>query len=167
MLRGLSDMMPNFGSRLTNMAKTPSGFNALDTGEIITMVFRVPFASELHGPDTEDILHATTDAAERWTHPQNAPDDVPVYKLPAHARNLEGLEELCTTLTAAQGVDATVHTAYPKGISGPQVVTVSLVGLADNVLTARSEILQDTNIYLVRTRVFGEEQRSPRRRTAR
>ncbi|CAI4210552.1 unnamed protein product [Parascedosporium putredinis] len=85
--------------------------------------FNVPFASDLAGPNTEDILHATTDAVLRWTHPEDAPDEVPVHELPIHSQNLANLQRLCRDLSAGPlPVEAQVITTTPKNAKG-QVTT--------------------------------------------
>lgn len=90
--------------------------------------FNVPFASDLAGPDTEEILHATTDAVIRWTHPEDAPDDVPVYELPVHAQNLAALRKMCKEITqSALPIEAYVLSTVPKNARG-QVTTVCLSG---------------------------------------
>ncbi|CAK7221135.1 hypothetical protein SCUCBS95973_004393 [Sporothrix curviconia] len=76
--------------------------------------FNIPFASDLAGPDTEDILHATTDAVLRWTHPEDAPDDVPVHELPVHAQNLANLGNLCSHLAVKNDIEANISSSVPK-----------------------------------------------------
>lgn len=112
--------------------------------------FNVPFASDLAGPDTEDILHATTDAVLRWTHPEDAPDDVPVHELPIHAQNLSNLGKLCNDISISPlEIEAHVLTAVPKTAKG-QVTTVCLVGTPDLVYRTRETILNETPLSLVR-----------------
>ncbi|KAB5572391.1 KH domain-containing protein [Coniochaeta sp. 2T2.1] len=117
---------------------------------LIHYSFNVPFASDLAGPDTEDILHATADAVLRWTHPEDAPDDVPVYDLPVHAQNLATLRHMCNEITQnSQGaVEAHVLSAKPKTAKGQQVTTVCLSGPADVVSKIREKILNETPITL-------------------
>jgi hypothetical protein len=111
--------------------------------------FNVPFASDLAGPDTEDILHATTDAVMRWTHPEDAPDDVPVYELPVHAQNLAMLRKMCKDITQSPlAVEAHVLSVIPKNAKG-QVTTVCLSGSPDLVYKSRETILNETPISLV------------------
>ncbi len=112
--------------------------------------FNVPFASDLAGPDTEDILHATTDAVLRWTHPEDAPDDVPVHDLPIHAQNLANLGKLCNDISVSPlEIEAHVITAVPTNGSS-QVTTVCLVGVPDLVYRTRETILNETPLSLVR-----------------
>lgn len=113
--------------------------------------FNVPFASDLAGPDTEDILHANTDALLRWTHPEDAPDDVPVYELPVHAQNLANLRKLCKDLsTGPLPIEAHVMSTTPKHVKG-QVTTVCLSGPPELVYRSRDTILNDTPLSLVCT----------------
>lgn len=115
--------------------------------------FNVPFASDLAGPNTEDVLHATTDAVLRWTHPEDAPDDVPVHELPVHAQNLEGLRRLCRDLSAGPlPVEAHVLSTTPKNTKG-HVTTVCVSGSPELVQKSRETILNDTPISLVRTKM--------------
>ncbi|KAK5651565.1 hypothetical protein OQA88_11930 [Cercophora sp. LCS_1] len=111
--------------------------------------FNIPLSSDLAGPNTEDILHATTDAVLRWTHPMDAPDDVPVYELPVHAQNLANLRELCKDVIQRTGgtVDAHIISAVPKN-SRSQVVTVCLSGVPELVYQSRETILNQTPLTL-------------------
>lgn len=112
--------------------------------------FNVPFASDLAGPDTEDILHATTDAVMRWTHPEDAPDDVPVYELPVHAQNVAMLRKMCKDISqSALPVEAHVLSTIPKHAK-TQVTTVCLSGSPELVYKSRETILNETPISLVR-----------------
>ena len=111
--------------------------------------FNVPFASEVTGPDTEDILHATSDAVMKWTHPEDAPDDVPVYELPVHAQNLAMLRKMCKDITQSPlAIEAYVQSTIPKNARG-QVTTVCLYGAPDLVYKSREAILNETPISLV------------------
>ncbi|KAJ4414644.1 hypothetical protein N0V82_007827 [Gnomoniopsis sp. IMI 355080] len=115
---------------------------------VIHHAFNVPFASDLAGPDTEDILHATKDAVLRWTHPAEAPDDVPVHELPVHADNLARLRSLCKDITISpMPIDAYVISANPKHVKG-QVTTVCLSGSLDLVWQTREQILSETPLSL-------------------
>ncbi|KAK3306651.1 uncharacterized protein B0T15DRAFT_148756 [Chaetomium strumarium] len=110
--------------------------------------FNVPFASDLAGPDTEDILHATADAVLRWTHPEEAPDDVPVYELPVHAMHLAQLRQLCRDVTSnPMPIEAHVISTTPKNVRG-QVTTVCLSGAPDVVYQTRETILNHTPLSL-------------------
>lgn len=113
--------------------------------------FRVPFASDLAGPNTEDILHATTDAVLRWTHPEDAPDDVEVHQLPVHAEALNTLRTICRELTSGPlPIEAYVTSAPLGNGKVGQVTTVSLSGSPELVQKSRETILNDTPISLVR-----------------
>jgi hypothetical protein len=114
--------------------------------------FNVPFASDLAGPNVEDILYATVGAVERWTHPADAPDDVPIYELPVHAQNVTNLRKLCKELTGGPlPIEAYVKSSEPKRVKG-QVTNVCLSGSPELVHKSRETILNDTPLALVRQR---------------
>ncbi|KAK3390495.1 hypothetical protein B0H63DRAFT_117091 [Podospora didyma] len=155
-------MSPNFGmSRANNMGMpainphhkvTPQGAPPITAPQPadgpIHYSFNVPFASDLAGPDTEDILHATAHAVLRWTHPEDAPDDIPVYELPVHAQNLAELRRLCKDITGSPlAIEAHVMSTTPKHIRG-QVTTVCLSGSSEMVYQTRETILNDTPLSL-------------------
>lgn len=113
--------------------------------------FNVPLASDLVGPNTEDILYATYDAVMRWTHPADAPDDVQVHELPAHAQNLANLRRLCRDLSGGPlPIEAHVLSSTPKTARGQQVITVCLSGSPELVNKSRETILNEIPISLVR-----------------
>jgi hypothetical protein len=115
----------------------------------IYYTFNVPFASDLAGPNTEDILYATAGAVLRWTHPEDAPDDVPVHELPVHANNIINLRQLCHDLTnGPRPIEAHAKSSEPKRVKG-QVTTVCLSGSPDVVHESRETILNDTPLALV------------------
>jgi hypothetical protein len=115
----------------------------------IHFAFNVPFASDIAGPNTEEVLHATPDSVLRWTHPGDAPDDVPIYELPVHAQNLANLQNLCQELSRGPlPIEAYVILTTPKHVKG-QVVTVSLSGAPELVHKSRETILSDTPLALV------------------
>lgn len=111
--------------------------------------FNVPFASDLAGPNTEEILHATGDSVMRWTHPGDAPDDVPVYELPIHAQNVASLRNMCADLTKGPlPIEAYVASTTPSRAK-TQVTTVCLTGPPELVHKSRETILNDTPLALV------------------
>lgn len=115
----------------------------------IHFAFNVPFVSDLAGPNTEEILHASPASVNRWTHPAEAPDDVPIYQLPVHAGNLANLHSLCQELSRGPlPIEAHVVESTPKHVKG-QVVTVSLSGAPELVHKSRETILSDTPLALV------------------
>jgi hypothetical protein len=154
-------MTPNFGMGRPNMPMNLNHpKNAAQPGQpmaspqaadaTILYSFNIPFASDLAGPDTEDILHATTDAVLRWTHPEDAPDDVQIHQLPIHVQNLNTLHTMCQDLTNGPlPVDAYVLSTMPKNGKGQQVATVCLSGSPELVHKSRETILNDTPISLV------------------
>ncbi|KAH6673593.1 hypothetical protein B0J14DRAFT_480829 [Halenospora varia] len=110
--------------------------------------FNVPFASDLAGPNTEDILYATNDAVLRWTHPEDAPDDVPIHDLPVHAQNVMNLRKLCKDITNGPlPIEAHVKSSEPKRVKG-QVTNVCLSGSPELVHKSRETILNDTPLAL-------------------
>lgn len=157
-------MSPAFGSRPNlgvmqglhpqhHKVNPQAGISAITPPQVSDTVishgFNVPFASDLVGPDTEDILHATTDAVLRWTHPAEAADDVPVHELPVHAENLARLRKMCKDITVSPlHIEAHVISVSPKHIKG-QVTTVVLSGALELVWQTREKILNETPLSLV------------------
>lgn len=122
---------------------------------VVHYAFNVPFASDLAGPNTEDILHATTDAVLRWTHSADAPDNVQVYELPVHANNLASLRKTCNDITSGPfNIEAHVISTTPKSAKGNQVTTVCLSGSQEMVHKTREMILNDNLTSLVRSLPF-------------
>lgn len=116
----------------------------------ITYSFNVPFSSDLAGPNTEDILHSTADAVLRWTHPEDAPDDVQVHELPVHAQNLNNLHRLCQDLSSGPlPIEAQVISTAPKNGRAQQITTVCLSGSPELVNKSRETILNEIPIALV------------------
>ncbi|KAM7196389.1 KH domain containing protein [Naviculisporaceae sp. PSN 640] len=156
-------MRPNFGMSRTNMgthAGNPHPKIIPQPGPPIPIAqpapdapiqysFNVPFASDLAGPDTEDILHATADAVMRWTHPEDAADDVPVYQLPVHCENLSRLRALCRDISIQthHAIEATVISTTPKNLRR-QVTTVCLSGPPELVYSTRETILNQVPLSL-------------------
>lgn len=152
-------MSPNFGmsSRPNNMnmpimqkgnaAVSPlSPSPAADS--TIHFAFNVPLASDLAGPNTEEVLHSTEHSVMRWTHPSEAPDDIPIHQLPVHTQNLDTLRNLCYDLTNGPlPVEAHVLIT-PKSTKG-QVTTVSLSGAPELVHKSRETILSGIPLALV------------------
>ncbi|KAG5988406.1 hypothetical protein E4U54_004670 [Claviceps lovelessii] len=154
-------MSPNFGMGRPNMplnGLNPHQKNAVQSAGPISLPqaadatihysFNVPFASDLAGPDTEDIVHATTDAVLRWTHPADAPDDVQVHELPVHAQNLANLRRLCLDLSVGPlPIEAHVVSSSPKSGRG-QATTVCLAGSLELVNKSRETILNEIPIAM-------------------
>lgn len=155
---GMSRPNPNNMSMpaMTPQHKPVHGSPISPTSEQATIhySFNVPFASDLAGPNTEDILYATTGAVERWTHPEDAPDDVPIYELPVHAQNVINLRRLCKDLSSGPlPIEAHVKSSEPKRVKG-QVTNVCLSGSPDLVHKSREAILNETPLALVRLAPF-------------
>lgn len=155
-------MSPNFGMGRPNMPMNALNHpkNAVQSGQPIASPqaadttihysFNVPFAFDLAGPDTEDILHATTDAVLRWTHSEDAPDDVDIHELPIHAQNMANLRRLCRDLSNGPlPIEAHVMSAKSKNGRIQQAATVCLSGSPELVHKSRETILNDTPISLV------------------
>lgn len=125
---------------------------------IVNLSFNVPFASNLAGPDVDEILHASPKALERWTFPEGTEDGTPIHKLPVHNSNVEQLRRQCRVIAeGTQGrVEATVTSSEPKAIPALQrtppkglVTNVCVSGDADIVHKMRAKLLNETPIALV------------------
>ncbi|EEY14636.1 KH domain-containing protein [Verticillium alfalfae VaMs.102] len=158
-------MSPNFGMGRPNMPVNPMNprrdtmsqqaasiamQQPLDApSPIVHYAFNVPFASDLAGPNTEDILHSTKDAVMRWTHSVDAPDDVQVHELPVHTQNLAHLRKTCKDITNGPfSIEAHVVSTTPKNAKGSQVTTVCLSGSQEMVQKTREMILNDNQTFL-------------------
>lgn len=129
---------------------TPPLLSPLPGDATIHYSFNVPFASDLAGPNTEDILYATPGAVLRWTHSEDAPDDVPIYELPVHTQHVQNLRKLCKELTSGPlPIEAHVKSTEPKRVKG-QVTNVCLSGSPELVRQSRENILNETPLALVR-----------------
>ena len=159
---GMSNRPPNMpGPGMNNMPKLAHNGSANVSATSLNQAgmvmsgpifysFNIPLSSDLAGPDTEDILHATTDAVLRWTHNGDAPDDIPVYKLLVHAENFAKLENICKRLAANMDIETATKSHILKN-GKTQVTTVCLVGAPDSVYRARETILNEMPLALVRT----------------
>ena len=125
---------------------------------VVNLSFNVPFASNLPGPDVEEILHASPKAVERWTFPEGTEEGTPIHKLPVHHGNVEQLRRQCRVMAeGTQGrVEATVTSSEPKPIPALQrspakglVTNVCVSGDADIVHKTRAKLLNETPIALV------------------
>lgn len=115
----------------------------------VHMSFNLPFSADLEGPIIEDIVHATPEAVERWTHPEDAPDDVPVWRLPVHTRNVDNLKKLCDDITSGPlPIEAHVVCSSQARVKGRQVVNVCLSGSPEMVTKTRETILNDLPLSL-------------------
>ncbi|RDA88056.1 hypothetical protein CP532_5261, partial [Ophiocordyceps camponoti-leonardi (nom. inval.)] len=155
-------MSPNFGMGRPNMPMNPLNShpkNASQSGgpvsapqiadNTIHYSFNVPFSSDLAGPNTEDIVHATTDAVLRWTHPEDAPDDVQVHELPVHVQNLAHLRKLCDDLTNGPlPIEAHALTSPLKNGRGQHIITICFSGSPEIVHKSRESILNEIPISM-------------------
>ncbi|KAF2205726.1 hypothetical protein GQ43DRAFT_467875 [Delitschia confertaspora ATCC 74209] len=127
-------------------------------GTQVNLSFNVPFASNLAGPDVDDIMYASPGAKARWTHPEGMTDlNLPPHKLPVHAQNVESLRTLCRQLSEDShgAVSAAVTSAESKPLPGLQrgplralVTNVVLTGELELVNQVRSQILNSTPIAM-------------------
>ncbi|KAF2136784.1 uncharacterized protein K452DRAFT_279491 [Aplosporella prunicola CBS 121167] len=130
----------------------------IQPGTFVNLSFNVPFASNLGGPDAEDVVYASPGAFARWTRQDETPEAAlppPTHTLPVHVANVENLRSLCKQLSATSNgtLDATVVSSEPKPLPGLQRVTtlvtnVCLSGEADLVRSIRCKILNETPIAL-------------------
>jgi hypothetical protein len=146
---------------VTAPIKRPSTANApppvIPPGTQVNLSFNVPFASNLAGPDVDDIMYASPGAKARWTHPEATAEGTPPHKLPVHAQNVENLRNSCREVTeSSEGrVAATVVSAESKPLPGLQrgplralVTNVCLSGELEVVNQMRCKILNSTPISL-------------------
>jgi len=122
----------------------------------VNLSFNVPFASNLAGPDPEEILHSSPGACQRWTFPAETPEGTPIHQLPVHVQNEERLRSLCAYISDQSGgrIQATVTSSEPK--AGPAlhrksqglVTNVCISGEGDLVYKMRSKILNETPILM-------------------
>jgi hypothetical protein len=132
-------------------------------GTQVNLSFNVPFASNLAGPDIDDIMYASPGAKARWSHPDGTAEGSPTHKLPVHAQNVENLRGLCREVSEqTEGrVAATVVSAESKPLPGLQrgplralVTNVCLSGELEIVNKMRCTILNSTPISLVGFRLW-------------
>ena len=123
----------------------------------VNLSMNVPFSSTLAGPDTEDVIHASPAALQRWSFAESVPEGTPVHQLPVHVSNVESLRRLCRqiTETSAGRIEATVTTSEPKVVPSLQrrpqslVTNVCISGEGETVRKMRAKILNETPILLV------------------
>ncbi|BCR88181.1 KH domain protein [Aspergillus chevalieri] len=122
----------------------------------VNLSMNVPFSSTLAGPDTEDVIHASPGALQRWSFPEGTPEGTPVHLLPVHVSNVESLRRLCRQITesSAGRIEATVTTSEPKVVPSLQrrpqslVTNVCITGEGETVRKMRAKILNETPILL-------------------
>lgn len=128
-------------------------------GHHINLSFNVPFNSNLSGPEKEEVLYSSTNAFQKWTHPEDAAEDTPNHALPVHTRNVEILRGLCKNMSESHGetLQATVTSSKPKPVPGMQrgplsalVTNVCISGDSEMVHKLRAKILKETPVTLVR-----------------
>ncbi|EXJ63888.1 hypothetical protein A1O7_00223 [Cladophialophora yegresii CBS 114405] len=122
----------------------------------VNLSFNVPFASNLAGPEPDEILHSSPGAFQRWTFPAGTPEGTPTHKLPVHVQNEDTLRSLCAYISEQSGghIQATVTSSEPK--TGPAlhrksqglVTNVCISGDGDLVFKMRAKILNETPIMM-------------------
>ena len=124
---------------------------------LVSLSFNVPFASNLAGPEREEILHASPNAFQRWLQPIGTIDGTPTHRLPVHVRNVEHLRELCRGLSESSGgrLEATVTSSESKSMPNQRApkkgltTNVCVSGDSEFVYKIRAKILNETPIALV------------------
>ncbi|KKY23588.1 putative kh domain protein [Phaeomoniella chlamydospora] len=119
----------------------PNGHQSPAVDSIVNLSFNVPFASNLYGPDVDDILHSSPAALQRWTFPPGTPEGTPIHKLPISE-------------SSGGRIEAAVTSAEPKASQSLQrkaqglVTNVCISGESDIVHKMRAKILNETPISL-------------------
>ena len=160
---GLERMTPNgFMSRqhvdlsaqhASKRSFPPQPLNPTSQGDgKVHLSFNIPFSSTLFGPDPADVVYASPKALQKWTFPEDTPENTPAYQLPVHADNVEDLRKRCRILTESSigRVEAIVKCTEAK-LSRTQglLTNVCVSGEADGVYTMKTKILNETPILLV------------------
>ncbi|EKG14224.1 K-like protein [Macrophomina phaseolina MS6] len=168
---GWEKMTPSMGFGMSRSAhhdlpnqpvKRPSNAAAvtptITPGTWVNLSFNVPFASNLAGPDADDVIYASPGAFARWIRQEELAEGSlppPTHTLPVHVNNVENLRALCKHLSANTNgqLEATVVSSEPKPLPGLQRVTtlvtnVCLSGEAEQVRQTRCQILNETPISL-------------------
>jgi len=136
----------------------PISANPAMPGHPVNLSFNVPFASNLPGPEPDEVIYASPGSFNRWTHPQGTPEGIPNYELPVHRKNVDNLRAMCNQMSEGSGgaIQATVTSSKPKPVPGMQrgpltalVTNVCISGDSDVVHKMRSKILNETPITLV------------------
>lgn len=140
----------------TNSAMSPT---SIASGHQVNLSFNVPFASNLSGPEGEEVIYASPNAFARWTQPEGTAEGIPTHELPVHRNNVENLRGLCKSMSDTSGgaIQATVTSSKPKPVPGMQrgpltalVTNVCISGDSEVVHKMRAKILNETPITLVR-----------------
>lgn len=132
---------------------------------IVNLSFNVPFASNLSGPDPDEILHASPGAKQRWTFPLGTPEATPIYKLPVHAQNEERLRGLCSYISDSSGgrIQTLVTSTEAKPSQAMHqksqglITNVCISGEHDMVYKLRAKVLNETPIMMVGSLPCGYE----------
>ena len=144
-----------------NMRRPPhisnGGHHSPAVDSTVNLSFNVPFASNLPGPDVEDVIHSSPNALQKWVFPLGTPDATPIHKLPVHAGNVENLRRLCRQVSEAGAgrLEASVTSAEPKASQSLHrkaqglVTNVCISGNSEIVHKMKARILNETPISLV------------------
>ncbi|KAL2851997.1 hypothetical protein BJY01DRAFT_244776 [Aspergillus pseudoustus] len=122
----------------------------------VNLSFNVPFSSNLAGPDTDDVIHASPNALQRWSFPEGNPEGKPIHQLPVHISNIESLRTLCNQITESSNgrVEALISSSEPKTVPSLQrrpqglATNVCITGDGETVRKMRAKILNETPILL-------------------
>ena len=148
----------NASQQLRRPPGPPTGAPQAPVDATVNLAFNIPFASNLPGPEVEDILHSSPGALQRWTYPAGTAEGTPLHKLPVHANNIEALRKLCRQISEQSGgrLEASVTSSELKAAQSlqrrptGQVTNVCISGDGDLVNKMRAKILNETPISLVR-----------------
>jgi hypothetical protein len=136
--------------------------SSLPPGTPISWCFKIPLKNNtLDGPDITKAIYSSVGAEERWTHPENSPDDTPIHSLPVHMQHLDNLQTMCNSLKERSGVEASLAVGRATTlapIAGLQatptnnvVANVCLHGPSYEIVRrVREAVLNGTPITLVR-----------------
>ena len=123
----------------------------------VNLSFNVPFASNLSGPEVDEILHSSPEAFTRWTFPDGTPESTATHQLPVHVENVENLRKLCKRIAdgSTGRIEAAVTSSEPKAVQSLQrrpqglVTNVCVSADGETVHKLRAKILNETPISLV------------------
>lgn len=159
------DNLPLQQQQKRSMPPTPMS-PLTPTDSVVTLSFNVPFASNLNGPEPEEVLHASPGALLKWTHPEGVESGTPTHKLPVHSYHEEHLRQLCKGLSENSGgrLEAAVTSSEPQPTPASQrlprkglVTNVCVTGESELVHKMRAKILNETPIALVHKSVYNAE----------
>lgn len=150
---------PSSGNMKRQGQPIPQPLGSPTADSLITVSFNVPFATNLPGPEQDEIIHASPSASQAWLLPPGMPEGLPTHRLPVHTRNVEQLRLLCQGLSETSGgrLEATVTSSEAKPMPNQRaprkglITNVCVTGDRELVFKMRAKILSETPIQLVRT----------------